>query len=75
MEGQGPNLVVQWVVTQDPGGHLMMGQTHASQGLLLSKTASSSPADEGLGQHEKQYVSQSEQINNTFNLSFPSIFL
>lgn len=69
MGGQGPNLVVQWVVTQDPGGHLMMGQTHAFQGLLLSKTSSSSPSDEGLGQHkikhEKQYICL--KMNNMYS--------
>lgn len=32
---QGPNLEGQWVVTQGPGGHWMMGQTHDVRHRLL----------------------------------------
>lgn len=53
VEGQGPSLVVQWVVTQDPGGHWMTDQTRAYPGLLLSTTSSSSPSDEVWRKHKK----------------------
>lgn len=32
---QGPNLEEQWVVTQGPGGHWKMGQTHDVRHQLL----------------------------------------